>query len=76
MLAIVADAGHHVGAAEALRILERRIGDQLSGFKIEEPQDNSRGTEVHGDTVNRAVRAIYLDAIDQDAVAVASYRRV
>ena len=48
---IVVDARHHVGAAEALGILERGVGDQLAGLQVEEAQHDGGGAEVHGDAV-------------------------
>ena len=37
MPGVVMDPRHHVGAAEALRILERRIGHELAVLEIHEP---------------------------------------
>ena len=42
MLRVVVDAGHDVGAAEPLRIFERRVGDQLAGLQVEQPQHDRR----------------------------------
>ena len=41
MLRVVVDARHHVGAAEPLRVLERRVGDELAGFQVDEPHARS-----------------------------------
>ena len=76
VLVIVLDAGHHVGAAETLRVLEGGIGDHLAGFEVEETQHHRRGTQIHGQTVNRAVRAFDFDSVDEDSVAVASHGRI
>ena len=76
MLAVVADARHHVGAAEALRILERGVGDLLAGLQIEQPEHDRGGAQVHRDAVDRAGAARDLFAIDQDAIAIARHRGV
>ena len=38
---VVVDARHHVRAAEPLRVLERRVGDQLARLEVEQPQRRS-----------------------------------
>ena len=63
MSGVVVDARHHVRAAEALRILERRVGDELAGLEVEEPQDDRRRAEIHRDAVNRTAGAIDLLAV-------------
>ena len=76
MLGVVRDARHHLGAAEALRILKRSVRDQLAGFEIEQPQDDGRGAEVHRDAMDRPGRALHFDAVDQDAIAIARDRGI
>ena len=71
MLAVVVDARHDLGAAEALRVLERRVGDELARLEIEQPEDDRRGAEIHREPVERARPAIDLDAVEQDAIPVA-----
>ena len=76
VFAVVADARHHVGAAEALRILERGVGDLLAGFQVEQAQHDRGGAQVHRDAVDRPRGARDLRAVDQDALAIARHRRV
>ena len=76
MVGVVVDARHHVGAAEALRVFERRVGDELAGLEVDQAQDDGRRAEVHRDAVDRAGRAVDLDAVEEDAVAVARDARV
>ena len=71
MLGIVSDARHDFRAAEALRILERSVGNQFAAFKIDQTQDNRRGAQIHGDAVDGAGGTIDFDAVDEDAVAIA-----
>ena len=76
MLGVVGDARHDFRAAEALRILKRSVRDQLAGFEIDEAQDNRRGAEVHGDAVDGPGGAFHFDAVDEDAVSIASDRGI
>ena len=57
MPGVVMDPGHHVRAAEALRILERRVRDELAGFEIDQPDDDGGRPEVDREAVNRTGRA-------------------
>ena len=56
MLGVVVDPRHHVRAAEALRVLERGVGDQLAGLEIEQAEHDGRRAEVHRQAVDRAGR--------------------
>jgi hypothetical protein len=76
VLGIVLDPRHHVGAAEALRVLERRVGDQCAGLEIVETQHHRGGAEVHRQAVDRPGRARDLLAVDQDAIAGTGHGRV
>ena len=76
MLRVVVDARHHVRAAEALRVFERRVGDQFAGFEVDQAQDDGRRAEVHRDAVDRPGGARDLDAVDEDAIAVARDGRI
>ena len=67
MLGVVVDARHHVRAAEALRVLERGVGDQLAGLEIEQPEDDGRRAEVHREAVNRASSTRDFDPVDSNA---------
>ena len=73
MLGVVMDPRHDVRAAEALRILERRVGDLLAGLEIDQPDDDGCGAEVDRETVNRAGRAgdVLAGRRVDDAIAVA-----
>ena len=71
MLGVVVDARHDVGAAEALRVLERGVGDQFAGLEVDQAQDDGGGAEVHGEAVDGTGGALDFDAVDEDAVAVA-----
>ena len=71
MVGVVLDARHHVGPAEALRVFERRVGDELAGFEVDQAQDDGRRAQVHRDAVDRPGRAVDFDAVEQDAIAVA-----
>ena len=57
MLGVVMDPRHDVGPAEALRILERRVGDELAGFEIDQPEHDGGGAEVDREAVDRTGRA-------------------
>ena len=76
VIGVVRNARHHLGPAEALRIFKRSVRNQLAGFEIHQPKHDRGGAQVHRNAVNRPGRAVYLDAIDQDAVSVPGYRRV
>ena len=45
MFGVVVDSGHDVRAAEPLRILERRVCDELAGLEIDQTDDDGRGAE-------------------------------
>ncbi len=51
MQRVVLNAGHHVGAAETLRIFERGVGHQFAGLEVEQTQHHGGGAQVHGDAV-------------------------
>ena len=55
MMRVVMNARHHIGAAEALRVFERSVGDQLAGLEVEQPQHDRGRAQVHGDAMERAV---------------------
>jgi hypothetical protein len=71
MIGVVADASHDLGSAEALRVLERGVGNLLAGFQIEEAEHDRRRAEVHREAVDRRRRSGDLLAVEQDAIAVA-----
>ena len=43
---LIRDAGHHVAAAEALRVLERASGDGAAGQQVDELEDDGRGADI------------------------------
>ena len=73
---VVVDARHHVGSAESLRILERRVGHELAGLEVDQANDNRRRTEIHREPVDRAARFVeHLAADPVDDPAALSYHR-
>src|SRR5689334_11946529 len=65
---VVLDAAHDVRAAEALRVLEGRIRDELARFEIEQAEHNGRRSDIHRDAVDRGDGAGDLDAVEEDAI--------
>ena len=43
---LVGDAGHHVAAAEALRVLEGAAGDRCAGQQVDDPEDDGGRADV------------------------------
>jgi hypothetical protein len=72
MPGVVMDPRHDVGAAEALRVFERRVGDLLAGLEVDQADDHGRGTEIDREAVNRPARAgdFFAGARLDDAIAV------
>ena len=76
VIGVVGNARHDFRPAKALRILKRSVRDQLAAFQIDQPQDNGRRPQIHGDAVNGSRGALHFDAVDEDAVSVARDRRI
>ena len=67
---VVADAVHHVAAAEALRVLERDDLERAAGQQVDELEHDGRRAEVDGDAVDAAAQRLdRLVAVVDDAVA-------
>ncbi len=57
MSGVVVDPRHDVRAAKALRVLERRIGDELAGFEIDQPDDDRGRPEIDREAMDRTGRS-------------------
>ena len=53
MHGVVVDPGHDVRPAKPLRVLERRVRDLLTGFEIDQPDDDGCRAEIDREAVNR-----------------------
>jgi hypothetical protein len=71
MVGVVGDARHDFRAAEALRVFEGGVGDELAGFKVDKAQDDRGGAEIHRDAEQGAGGAGYFNAVNEDAITVA-----
>ncbi len=71
MFSVIRDTRHHLRAAEALGIFKGCIRDQLAAFKIDEPQNHGRRSQIHRDAVNGAGGALHFYAVDKNAIAAA-----
>jgi hypothetical protein len=76
MHAVVMDPGHDVRTAEALRILERRVRNLLTGFEIDQSDHDGGGPEVDREAVDRPGRTgdFFAGRRVDDAIAV-TYNR-
>ena len=73
MLRVVVDSRHHLGTAEPLRVLERRVGNELAGLEIEQAQHDGGRAEIHGDPVERTWPAINFLTVEEHAVALSRH---
>ena len=62
---IVMNPRHDVGPPEPLRVLKRRVRNNVPRLEVEKPKDNRRRSQVQRQAVNRSIGAVDLFAVEK-----------